>query len=48
MEKGTKREPQIRTSYDEMNAYLVLPLVGADESWTVSEVLAALTQSGIK
>ena len=48
MEKGTKREPQIRTSYDEMNAYLVLPLVGADEEWTVSEVLAALTQRGIK
>lgn len=43
-----KREPQIRTSFDEMEAYIVLPSVDDKEPWTMGEIRAALNQRNIK
>lgn len=36
-----KREPVIRISYDQMEAYITLPLVSMDETYTIDEVLVA-------
>ena len=42
-----KREPVVRTSYDEMEAYLLLPLIGADETYSIEEVMDVLSQRRI-
>ena len=43
MAEATKREPVLRTSYDEMEAYLLLPLINADEEYTISDIMSALS-----
>lgn len=42
-----KREPVVRTSYDEMEAYLLLPLIGADDTYSIEEVMDVLSQRRI-
>lgn len=43
----TKREPVVRTSYDEMEAYILLPIVGMDETYSPNEVMDALHKKKI-
>ena len=47
MAEATKREPVLRTSYDEMEAYLLLPLINADEEYTISDIMSALSNHRI-
>lgn len=47
MAEAAKREPVLRTSYDEMEAYLLLPLINADEEYTISDIMSALSNHRI-
>lgn len=48
MEVTVKREPKIRISYDEMDAYLTLPDPGEGEPYTLDEVMEAISKAGVK
>lgn len=48
MDVTVKREPRIRISYDEMDAYLTLPEPVMSESYNPSEVFAAIEAAGVK
>ena len=44
---NTKREPVIRISHDQMEAFIMLPLIGIDESYTLEEVLSAAERNKV-
>lgn len=48
MEKENKRKPIVRISYNELEAYILLPMVSAEESYSVAEVMEALTKSNVR
>lgn len=43
-----KEKPLVRVSYDEMEAYMQIPVPGEDEEYTVSLLMDALEEKGIK
>lgn len=44
---GIKREPVIRISYDRMEAYIMLPILGDNEAYTVDELMDAAAKNGV-
>ncbi len=48
MENGTKREISVRLSHDDMEAYLLLPVLGKNEYYAKSDVMAALEKAKVK
>lgn len=44
---SVKREPVIRISYDQMEAYIMLPLVGLDDNYTLDEVIEAAHRNNV-
>ena len=44
---GIKREPVIRISYDRMEAYILLPILGDNEAYTVDELIDAAAKNGV-
>ena len=46
-ENTIKREPQVKISYDELSAYVMLPVRGSEDSYTVEEVMNALAKSNV-
>ncbi len=48
MEITLKKEPKIRISYDEMDAYLMLPEPPPDGNYELSEVMSAIEAAGVK
>ena len=48
MEVAFKKSPKIRISYDEMEAYLLLPTPILDERYDVSEILELVRNSNVK
>ncbi len=48
MEISLKKTPKIRISYDEMEAYLLLPTPLLDDSYALSDVMEAIEAAGIK
>lgn len=44
---GIKREPVIRISYDRMEAYILLPILGDNEAYTVDELMDAAAKNGV-
>ena len=48
MDVTLKREPKVRISYDEMDAYLTLPEPITEEPYDLSEIFAAIEAAGIR
>lgn len=48
MDASQKKEPIVRISYDEMEAYLLLPTLPPDASYSMSEVREAINKAGVK
>lgn len=48
MEFTIQRKPKVRISYDEMEAYLLLPTPAFDEPYELAEVMAAIKTAGVK
>lgn len=48
MRVSAAKKPKVRISYDEMEAYLRLPMPAFDEDYTLSEVLELLKINGVK
>lgn len=48
MEVTLKREPKVRITYDEMDAYLTLPEPLTDEPYELEEVMKAIEAAGVK
>lgn len=48
MEFGIQRGPRVRVSYDEMEAFLMLPTPAFDVPYELEEVMAAVKTAGIK
>lgn len=48
MANDAKKEISVRLSHDEMEAYLMLPILGKSEYFTKAEVMAALAQAKVK
>ncbi len=48
MEVAFKKEPKIRISYDEMEAYLTLPMPPVEERYSPEEVLEKVHAAGVK
>ena len=48
MEVTLKREPKVRITYDEMDAYLTLPEPLTDEPYDLAEVMKAIEVAGVK
>ena len=48
MEVTLKREPKVRITYDEMDAYLTLPEPLTDEPYELAEVMKAIEAAGVK
>ena len=48
MEEITKKEPKVRISYDDMEAYLILPQPDWGETYKLSQVMSAIEFSGVK
>ena len=48
MEVALKKEPKVRISYDEMEAYLLLPQPFGDEVHEVEDVMAKIAAAGVK
>lgn len=48
MEVALKREPKVRITYDEMDAYLTLPEPLTDEPYELAEVMKAIEAAGVK
>lgn len=44
---GIKREPVIRISNDRMEAYIMLPILGDNEAYTVDELMDAAAKNGV-
>lgn len=42
-----KKEPEVRISYDEMDAYVTLPLVSSDVSYNVKDIMDALSNKRV-
>lgn len=47
MEVQNRMQPNVRISYDEMEAYLTLPVVSGDEGYTSASILEALQKSNV-
>ena len=48
MANDAKKEISVRLSHDEMEAYLMLQILGKSEYFTKAEVMAALAQAKVK
>ncbi len=48
MEVTLKREPKVRISYDEMEAYLILPEPLLEEGYELEQVMASVDKAGVK
>lgn len=48
MEALEKKIPEVRITFDEMEAYLLLPLVPAGQTYSYEEVMAVLNQAGVQ
>ncbi len=48
MEVTLKKEPKVRISYDEMEAYLLLPEPVTEEPYELEQVMAIVEKSGVK
>lgn len=48
METAIKRDPKVRISYDEMEAYLTLPEPMEGEDYSLGEVLSLIESAGVK
>ncbi len=48
MEVTLKKEPKVRISYDEMEAYLLLPEPFLEENYELSHVMAVVDAAGVK
>lgn len=48
MEKTSKKEPKVRISYDDMEAYLVLPQPDWGENYKFNDVMSVVQISGVK
>ena len=48
MELGVRRGPRVRISYDEMEAFLLLPVPAFDVPYELEEILATIKVSGVK
>lgn len=42
-----RREPVIRISYDQMEAYIMLPMISADETYTLDELMPILERNRV-
>lgn len=48
MAESTRKEPTIRISYDELQAFMTVPTIPADESYKLDELVTALNKRGIR
>lgn len=48
MDAQQTKEPIVRISYDEMEAYLLLPTLASDESYSLEDVKQAIQKAGVK
>ena len=48
MEVTLRKEPKVRISYDEMEAYLLLPEPLTDEAYELSDVMSLVEKAGVK
>ena len=48
MEVTLKKEPKVRISYDEMEAYLVLPEPFEGEEYALDQILSVIEAAGVK
>ena len=48
MDTQQKQEPMVRISYDEMEAYLLMPTLPSEESYSLEDVRQAIQKAGVK
>ena len=48
MDTQRKQEPMVRISYDEMEAYLLMPTLPSEESYSLEDVRQAIQKAGVK
>ena len=48
MEVKLKKEPKVRISYDEMEAYLLLPEPITEEAYELNDIMSIVEKSGVK
>ena len=48
MESNNKKEPTIRISYDELQAFMMVPILPTDENYRLDELLAVISKRGIR
>ena len=46
MESNNKKEPTIRISYDELQAFMMVPILPTDENYRLDELLAVISKRG--
>lgn len=48
MESNNKKEPTIRISYDELQAFMMVPILPTNENYRLDELLAVISKRGIR